>query len=164
VSAFVLHSVDTPDKATIMLDKKYIGHELTRFSVEVEKGRLRFFAKATGQEDPVYTDESAAWDAGYPSLPVPPTFLFCLEMEGPRPAETRELLGIDIARVLHGEQGFVYHAMAFAGDRLSYAGQIVDIYDRKGGALEFLVTETRVTNQHDALVAELRKVTVVRNA
>jgi acyl dehydratase len=147
-----------------MLDKKYIGYELTRFSVEVEKGRLRFFAKATGQKDPVYIDEGAAKDAGYPALPVPPTFLFCMEMEGPKPSEVRDLLGIDLGKVLHGEQGFVYHAMAFAGDRLSYAGRIVDIYDKKGGALEFVTIETRVSNQHGALVAELRKVTVVRNA
>lgn len=147
-----------------MLDKKYIGYETTRFSVDVEKGRLRFFAKATGQTDPVYIDEAAAKDAGYPSLPVPPTFLFCLEMEGPKPTEVRDLLGIDLGKLLHGEQGFVYHAMAFAGDRLSFAARIVDIYDKKGGALEFVVIETRVTNQHDALVAELRKVTVVRHA
>ena len=72
-----------------MLDKNYIGHELTRFSVDVEKGRLRFFAKATDQKDPVYIDETAAKDAGYPSLPVPPTFFFCLDMEGPKPNEAR---------------------------------------------------------------------------
>lgn len=147
-----------------MLDKNYIGHELTRFSVDVEKGRLRFFAKATGQKDPVYIDEAAAKDAGYPSLPVPPTFFFCLDMEGPKPTEARDLLGIDVAKLLHGEQGFTYHAMAFAGDRLSFAGRIVDIYDKKGGALEFLVVETDVTNQRGELVAKLRRSTVVRNA
>ena len=146
-----------------MLDKQYLGHELTRYTVDVEKGRLRFFAKATGQKDPIYSDEAAARDAGYPALPVPPTFLFCLEMDGPKPTEVRDLLGIDIAKLLHGEQSFVYHAMAYAGDRLAFAGRIVDIYDKKNGALEFVVIETRVTNQHNVLVAELRKVTVVRN-
>ncbi|HEU0204875.1 MAG TPA: MaoC family dehydratase N-terminal domain-containing protein, partial [Burkholderiaceae bacterium] len=99
-----------------MLDTKFIGHRLPPFSADVEKGRLRFFAKATGQTDPVYSDESAAREAGYPGLPVPPTFLFCLEMmDAPDPAAVRELLGIDIGRVLHGEQQFTYHAMAFAG-------------------------------------------------
>jgi len=147
-----------------MLDKQFIGHELTCHAVEVEKGRLRFFAKATGQKDPVYSDEVTAKQAGYPALPVPPTFLFCLEMEGPKPSEVRDLLGIDIAKLLHGEQSFVYHAMACAGDRLGFAGRIVDIYDKKNGALEFVVIETKVTNQHNALVAELRKVTVVRNS
>lgn len=147
-----------------MLDKKYIGHALTGFTTEAEAGRLRFFAKATGQNEAVYIDAEAAREAGYPALPLPPTFLFCLDMDAPNPAEVRELLGIDLGKVLHGEQSFTYHQMAFAGERLSFQGRIADIYDKKGGALEFVVIDTRVTNQHGALVAELRKITVVRNA
>ena len=146
-----------------MIDRRYIGHNLSPFTVEVEKGRLRFFAKATGQADPVYTDEEAARAAGHPSLPVPPTFLFCLEMESPNPAAIRELLALDYKRMLHGEQGFDYHAMAHAGDRLTFSQRIDDIYDKKNGALEFVVRKTRVTNQRDELVADLRCVTVMRN-
>ena len=146
-----------------MIDKRHIGHQLPAFQVEVEKGRLRFFAKATGQTDALYLDEAAARAAGHPSLPVPPTFLFCLEMESPHPAAMRELLGIDYRRILHGEQGFTFHRMAHAGDTLTFRPQVADIYDRKGGALEFVVRKTTVHNQRDELVAELRCVTVVRN-
>ena len=146
-----------------MIDKRHIGHVLPRYTVDVEKGRLRFFAKATGQTDPVYIDEDAARAAGHPGLPVPPTFLFCLEMEAPNPAAIRELLGIDYRRLLHGEQGFTFHAMAYAGDTLRFEQRIDDIYDKKGGALEFAVRKTRVTNQRGELVAELRCVTVMRN-
>jgi acyl dehydratase len=146
-----------------MIDRRHIGHQLPAFQVEVEKGRLRFFAKATGQGDPVYTDEAAARAAGHPSLPVPPTLLFCLEMESPDPAALRELLGIDYRRILHGEQGFTFHRMAHAGDTLTFRPRVADIYDRKGGALEFVVRQTTVHNQRDELVAELRCVTVVRN-
>ncbi len=147
-----------------MIDKRFIGHAMPAFSAVVEAGRLRFFAKATGQTDPVYSDEAAARDAGHRSLPVPPTFLFCLEMESPDPAAIRNLLGMDYRSLLHGEQGFVYHAMAYAGDTLTFEQRIEDIYDKKGGALEFVVRTTRVTNQHQQLVAELRCVTVIRNA
>lgn len=146
-----------------MIDKRFIGHTMPAFSAEVEKGRLRFFAKATGQTDPVYTDEAAALALGYPSLPVPPTFLFCLEMESPDPAAIRNLLGMDYRSLLHGEQGFIYHAMAFAGDTLTFEQRIDDIYDKKGGALEFVVRKTRVSNQRAELVAELRTVTVMRH-
>ncbi|NDZ14861.1 MaoC family dehydratase [Variovorax sp. WS11] len=146
-----------------MIDRRHIGHTLPPFQVPVEAGRLRFFAKATGQTDPVYIDEAAARDAGHPGLPVPPIFLFCLEMEAPNPAAIRELLGMDYRTLLHGEQGFTYHAMAYAGDTLRYEQRIADIYDKKGGALEFVVRQTRVSNQRDELVAELRCVTVVRN-
>ena len=146
-----------------MIDKRFIGHVMPTFSAEVEKGRLRFFAKATGQTDPVYADEAAARAAGFPSLPVPPTFLFCLEMEAPDPAAIRNLLGMDYRTLLHGEQGFTYHRMAFAGDTLTFEQRIDDIYDKKGGALEFVVRKTRVTNQRGEDVAELRAVTVIRN-
>jgi acyl dehydratase len=146
-----------------MIDRRHIGHALPAFTVPVEAGRLRFFAKATGNTDPVYADEAAARDAGHAHLPVPPTFLFCLEMESPDPAALRKLLGIDYRRILHGEQQFHYHAMAYAGDRLRFEPRIADIYDKKGGALEFVRRETKVTNQHGALVAELTCLTVVRN-
>lgn len=146
-----------------MIDRKHIGTELPPFSVEVERSRLRFFAKATGQTDPLYIDEGAAQAAGHPALPVPPTFLFCLEMEAPNPGLLRELLGMDIARVLHGEQGFTYHRMAYAGDLLTFSQRIEDIYDKKGGALEFVVRRTQVTNQNGEPVADLRGVTVYRN-
>jgi acyl dehydratase len=147
-----------------MIDQRFIGHALPEFSVHVEAGRLRFFAKATGQTDPVYTDRAVARAAGHPDLPVPPTFLFCLEMEAPDPAAIRNLLGMDYRRLLHGEQGFAYHAMAYAGDTLTFRQRVDDIYDKKGGALEFVVRKTEVTNQRNEAVAELRCVTVIRNA
>ncbi|WP_284616405.1 MaoC family dehydratase N-terminal domain-containing protein [Aquabacterium humicola] len=146
-----------------MIDRRHIGHTMPAFTVPVEAGRLRFFAKATGQADPVYGDPAAARDAGHRDLPVPPTFLFCLEMDGPNPGAIRELLGLDYRRLLHGEQQFTYHAPACAGDVLRFEQRIEDIYDKKNGALEFVVRSTRVSNQHGALVAELRSVTVQRN-
>ena len=146
-----------------MIDKKFIGMELTPHEAVVEPGRLRFFAKATGQKDPIYTDEAAAKAAGYRGLPVPPTFLFCLDMEKPEPFEMLGKLDIDLGKVLHGEQKFEYKKIACAGDRLRYQGVIKDIYDKKGGALEFIVTETVVTDQTGDEVARLGGVTVVRN-
>lgn len=85
-------------------------------------------------------------------------------MEAPNPAAIRELLGMDYRSLLHGEQGFSYHAMAYAGDTLTFRQRIEDIYDKKSGALEFVVRKTHVSNQRGELVAELRCVTVVRNS
>ena len=144
-------------------ETKFEISDLTPFSVEVEPGRLRTFAKACGQDDPVYSDLDAAKAAGYPSLPVPPTFLFCLEMEGPNPMEVYERLGIDSAHVLHGEQHFLYHRMAFAGEALRFAPRIIDRYQKKGGSLKFVVRETRVEGQDGTAVADLRCVLVVRD-
>jgi acyl dehydratase len=146
-----------------MIDRRHIGTALAPFTVEVERGRLKFFAKATGQTDPIYVDEQAARAAGHPDLPVPPTVLFCLEMEAPNPAALRELLGLDYRRILHGEQGFRFHRVAHAGERLTFRQRIEDIYDKKGGALEFIVRKTDVTDAQEAPVAELRTITVYRN-
>ena len=43
-----------------MVDKKFIGYRSPPFEVEVEKGRLRLFAKALGEQNPIYYDETAA--------------------------------------------------------------------------------------------------------
>jgi acyl dehydratase len=145
-----------------MIDKKHIGRTLPAFRTTVEAGRLRFFAKAIGETNPLYFDESAARDAGHANLPLPPTFLFSLEFEQPD-ASWRDEIGIELPRILHGEQQFTYHRMACAGDTLLFESRIADIYDKKGGALEFVVRETRVTNQHGEHVADLRSVIVQRN-
>jgi hypothetical protein len=60
----------------LTVDKNNIGLELEPLTVEVEAGRLRFFAKATGQTDPVYLDEAAAQAAGSRTLPAPPHLFF----------------------------------------------------------------------------------------
>lgn len=143
-----------------MLDRTLIGHCLTPHSVEVEKGRLRFFAKAMGQLDPVYLDEAVAPQAGYRNIPVPPTFLSCLENDSPDPWELQRLLDLDQGRLLHGELSFVYHRMACAGDVLTFEPGLSDIYSRRDRALEFFVRETRVTDPMGEHIADLRCVGV----
>ena len=71
-------------------------------------------------------------------------------------------LGVPITTILHGEQGFRYHRTACAGDVVTVDARIADIYDKKNGALAFIVKESRAVNQRDELVAELRTVIVVR--
>lgn len=144
-----------------MIDKKHIGKQLPPFKASTDAWRLRFFAKATGETNPIYFDETAARDAGHPALPLPPTFLFSLEFEQPD-ARWRDELGINVARILHGEQSFTYHRMAYAGDVLQFESHIADIYDKKGGALCFIVRATRVTNQRGEHVADLRSIIVQR--
>lgn len=146
-----------------MIDKKNIGRVLEPFTTDVEKGRLRFFSTAIGETDPVYSDESVAKAAGYNSLPVPPTFTFCLELDKPNPFKFLDDMGIKIGNILHGEQSFTYHIPICAGDRITFEGKISDIYEKKGGALEFVVQDYTGKNQNGDLVVEMRRVIVVRN-
>ena len=131
-----------------------IGRDLGSVTVQVERGRLRAFAHATGQMDPVYTDLRAANAAGHPDLPVPPTFLFCLEMEKEDPLQFLEDLDIPLPSALHGEQSFRYKTLCYAGDVLELRTVISDLYEKKGGALRFVERTTQVL-RGDEVVAEL---------
>jgi acyl dehydratase len=145
-----------------MLDDTLIGRTFPLHTAAVEAGRLRLFAKATGETRPEYCDEASARAAGYPSLPAPPTFAACLFLDVPDPFSWFRELGIDLGRVLHGAQSFRYLAPVYAGDRLTFASRIGDVFRKKNGALTFIVRETDVTNQANRRVTEMRATIVVR--
>ena len=90
------------------VDQSVVGKELPPLTMTVDAGRLRFFAKAIGETNPVFTDLGAAKAAGHRDLPVPPTFLFGIELESPDPFGWLSCIGVDLRRVLHGEQSFTY--------------------------------------------------------
>lgn len=141
-----------------------VGKEYEPFIFEVEKGRIRMFAQAIGEKNPIYYDESAAVGAGYPSIPVPPTFPFTIIMEANQAFMILEELGIDKARTMHGEQSFTYYGDICAGDVITGQQKVVGQYEKKGGALQFIVTEIRLKNQRQEHVCDLGTTIVVRNA
>jgi acyl dehydratase len=146
-----------------MIDRKWIGAESELRHVDVEAGQLRLFALATGQKDPIYSDEAAARAIGHRTIPAPPTFPFSLALLAPAVRGGLDDMGVELGRVLHGEQQFDYRKPIYAGDRIAMRTRTTDIYDKKGGALEFVVQETSFTNQDDQLCAIARSVIVVRN-
>lgn len=139
-----------------------IGRTFEGNTLLMDRSRLRFFAKAIGQSDPVYIDLDAAKQAGHRDLPVPPSFFMGIELESPDPFAWMTDLGIDLRSVLHGEQQFIYHKMAYAGDELTSSSELIDAYEKKGGALQFLVRKTSVLDQDGELVVEMLSTTVVR--
>jgi acyl dehydratase len=146
-----------------MLDTSHIGHEFTPFTVDIEKGRLKFFASAIGETNPIYSDEAAAQAAGYNTIPAPPTFMFSVDLDGPELLPMLKLLKMNIACVLHGSQEFEYFGQIYAGDRITQQSKILDMYDKKGGAMEFIVQESQYTNQNDELVGRALQTIVYRN-
>lgn len=102
-----------------MIDKNLIGHEFEAVTLPVEEGRLRFVAKSIGETNPVYSDPEAARKAGHPALPAPPTFVFMLEVDAVDLQDLVSFFGCKLGQLLHGEQGFVYHAPIYAGDRIT---------------------------------------------
>lgn len=139
-----------------------VGSSSPPVTATVERGRLRLFAKATGCTDPVYVDVDAARAAGHPDLPVPPTFLFGLELEQDDPFGWMRELGIDLNAVLHGSQGFRYAALAHAGDELTVRSVVTGVQTKKGGALELVDRRSEVTRGGEP-VATLEQTIVVRH-
>lgn len=139
-----------------------VGRALQPLAVTIERGRLRFFADAIGETDPLYRDVEAARAAGFRDLPVPPTFLYGLALEGPDPFGWITGLGIDLRFILHGIQRFDYLAMAFAGDEVELRPRITAVYEKRQGALEFLVVDTEVTRAEET-IATMTQTIVVRH-
>ena len=146
-----------------MIDRSYIGQKLKPLTVAVEPFQLRLFAKAIGETNPIYLEEEAAKKAGYRNTLAPPTFANALKMGSPDPFGDWPAMGIELAKVLHGEQKFEYFAPICAGDTITLQDEITDIYDKKDGAMEFMVTETTVKNQDGELVGKMTSVLIQRH-
>ena len=145
-----------------MLNRALIGKKYPPVVFNVEKQRLKFFAKATGQTDPLYFDEAYAVDQGNPSLLAPPTFLTTVAMEQEKPYQYLEDLNIKMGRLLHARQMYSYHAPVYAGDTITMDSKISDMYDKKEGTLQFVVFKSYFTNQKQNKVAEASSTLVVQ--
>ena len=145
------------------MDTSLIGQKSTPKSIVVEQGQLQLFAKATGMKDRVYWDVDAAKTAGHKALPAPPTFLMCLDSLAPsNDPGVLQQLGVDIGRILHGEQRFKYGKPIHAGDEITFQSEITDMYEKKGGALQFVVSESTATNQNGEVVGTVINSLVIR--
>lgn len=147
-----------------MVDQSAVGRSFTPVTAHVEPGRLRYFFNTLGERNPIYRDAAVARTNGYSAVPAPPTYLFCLEMmDSDNPFEFLTELKIDLARVLHGEQSFLYRAPVVVGDTLTFSSRVASVTDKKGGAMTLIVVETAVTNQDGIHVADISRTIVVRN-
>jgi acyl dehydratase len=147
------------------IDRRHIGVISEPRSIEVKKWHLELFAQATGETDTVYFDEAAAKAAGHPNIPAPPTFAHVLSLGAP--AVRGDLItdiGVNVLHALHAGHAFTYYRSIYAGDRITLTTETTDIYEKKGGALEFIVQETKAVNQRGELCVAQRAVLAVRNS
>lgn len=142
-----------------------IGYEFAPHRFTVERGKIREFVRAVGDENPVYTDPDTACRAGYPDVIAPPTFLTVMDNWAGPDFETRcRELEIDPLKVLHGEQGYEYFAPIHPGDEIEATARVTDVYEKEGksGPMTFIVVE-KVYKRKDQTVAVCRSTTVVRS-
>ncbi len=145
-----------------MLDRSLINKNYPTIKFDIEKQRLKFFSKATGQTDPIYFDEIIAREKGFPSILAPPTFLTTVEHEQKDPFQFLSDLSVEMGNVLHAGQIYKYHNLVFAGDIITMASKIKNMYDKKYGKLEFVEFESLYTNQNGKLVMESLSTLVIK--
>ncbi len=130
-----------------MSESGLIGKDLGTHQVPVSLFQVLFYAKVSGQTDRLFFDEAYAKVQGYPSVVIAVGLLFGLEMQKENPYAWFDEVGLYAGKTLHASQVFTCHAQCFAGDVLTFASRVVDIYTKKNGTLYFLDRHTRVKKQ-----------------
>ncbi len=116
-----------------MFDKSKIGYSFPPFTIEVERGKIRELALAIGDDNPIYQSREAAQAAGYPDVPLFPTAPTLFTFWGNAKMVSQIVsLGINVMRVLHGEEEYEYLAPINAGDILTGVMTVVDGKTRQG--------------------------------
>jgi len=124
-----------------------IGRSGKPSTMRVEYGKIREFARAIKDDNPLYFDEELAKREAGGVMP-PPTFTMTQAFWDD--GASRIDLGLDMRRVLHGEQEFEYVKPVYAGDSLTGQGRISSVEKRpgkRGGEMTLVTLETEYKNQ-----------------
>jgi hypothetical protein len=134
------------------INRRHVGYALPLFTVTVDPGRIAAFARAIGERDLTASERVA-----------PLTFMKVLEGEDGSSRKILEVLEVPLARVLHAEQQFDYLAPIVPGQAVTVSRRVVDLYEKKGGAMEFIVIESVFTSEQAEVLGRSRQVVAVRN-
>ena len=142
--------------------KDLIGKELPSFEMPVERGKIREFANAIGDDNPIYHDPSCAAQSEFGGVLAPPTFAATKAFW--RNAQViSDLTGLDPRFRLHGEEEFEYLKPVVAGDVLTSRVKISDAYEKpgkRGGKMTFVVVEYAFSNQKGEKVLVTRTTSI----
>lgn len=143
------------------MDLGAAGRSFPPYEFRVERGKIKEFADAIGDDDPVYRDAAYAANTLAGGIVAPPTFLRTFLYE---PRTSVEALQVkDWSYIVHGEQEFEYFAPILAGDVLTAQERIVSVSEkesRRAGKLQIAVIETTFHNQRGEKVQVARRTLV----
>jgi acyl dehydratase len=130
----------------VPLDPSFVGRSYPPSDpYEVGREKIREFADAIGDPDPVYRHADAAKAAGHSDVIAPPTFPILLTFRAQRVVVLDPDLGLDYSRVVHGEQSFRHHRPIRAGDRLVTTVHVDGI--RAAAGNDILTTRSEITTE-----------------
>ncbi|MFG2087801.1 MULTISPECIES: MaoC family dehydratase N-terminal domain-containing protein [unclassified Spirillospora] len=143
------------------LNRDFIGRSFPPTEpYEVSRVKIREFADAIGDRNPVYRDQEAAKAAGHPDIIAPPTFPIVVSLGNPALADPD--LGLNYAMVVHGEQRFEYTRPIRAGDVVACTSTVTEI--KSIGNNEKMVIETDVKTIEGELICKTYNTIVERGA
>ncbi len=111
----------------------------------VGREKIKEYALAVGETNPVHLDVEAARGAGHADVVAPPMFavVYCWPAMG-APILDPEV-AINFAMLVHGGQEFEWGPLVIAGDEISTQASVKDISESAG--LGYYIFESISTNQ-----------------
>jgi acyl dehydratase len=142
------------------VDTNAAGKTYESKTYAVGREKIREYANAVGETNPVHLDLDAARAAGYADLVAPPMFAVVYSAPAMAPAVLDPEVGLNLAMMVHGGQEFVWGKPVVAGDEITTIASVKDISERDGKG--FYVFETVSTNQDGDTVATGTWTNIVR--
>jgi acyl dehydratase len=120
-----------------------IGKTYPPVTYAVGREKVREYAYAVGETNPLYFDVDAARAAGYADVVAPPMFAVVYQGRAITPALFDPEVGIDFAHMLHAGQEFEWGLLVVAGDEITTTTTVADIGERGGMGSYVFRTESR---------------------
>jgi acyl dehydratase len=122
-----------------------LGKSYPPTTYAVGREKIREYAFATGETNPLHLDVTAAREAGYADVVAPPMFVVVYAAPAVAPGLFDPEVGIDFARMVHGGQEFKWGPLVVAGDEITTTTTLKDVTQRE--SMSFYVFETVSDNQ-----------------
>jgi len=133
-------------------------YEPTLYAVGREK--IKEYARAVGETNPVHLDLQAARAAGYADVVAPPMFAVVYCSPGLGPAIFDPELEINFAMMVHGGQSFEWGPVVVAGDEITTVVRVNDISEEGGRG--YYALESISANQRGEQVCRALWTQIVR--
>jgi acyl dehydratase len=146
----------------VAVNTDLIGKTFAPASYAVGREKVREYARAVGETNPLHLDVEAARAAGYDDVVAPPMFAVVYSFPALWPAIFDPEIGIDFGRMVHGGQEFEWGPVVVAGDEITTSVSVADISERAGNG--FYVFGTESVNQRGETVCSGRWSNIVRGA
>jgi acyl dehydratase len=127
----------------------------------VGREKVREYARAVGETNPVHLDVEAARAAGYADVVAPPMFAVVYSAPAVGPPIFDPEIELNFAMMVHGGQEFVWGPPVVAGDEITTTASIKDISE-DDDARAYYVFESISTNQRGEQVCRGTWTNIVR--